>query len=390
MSLYSVFDYGSMIADQARMDAFMRALRHHITPQSVVLDVGTGTGIFALLACQLGARRVYAIEPDDSIQLARELAAANGWADRIEFFQELSSAVTLPEPADVVVSDLGGLLPWFQHHIPSIIDIRQRLLKPGGVLIPLRDRAWAAIVEAPEFYCRYTDGWDRHRFGLDMTAAQTTALNTLRRFRATPDQLLAPPQCWAELDYATVTDANVEAEIAFTIARPGSAHGLCLWFDRRLAPEIEIINAPAPVAGQAQPASIYAPLFFPLAQTIGLRAGDSVRVALSGHLVGADYIWRWDTQVFDQGNPAACKLQLRQSTFRGVALSLASLRKRASTYQPKLNQAAAIDRFILSQVADNLTLAEIATNLRNRYPQRFAEWHDALTHVSDLVGHYGL
>lgn len=392
MSLYSVFDYGSMIADRVRMDAYVRALRSHITTQSVVLDVGTGTGIFALLACQLGARRVYAVEPDDSIQIAQSLAAANGCADRIEFFQNLSTAVALPERADLVVSDLGGLLPWFQHHIPSIVDIRQRLLKPEGAMIPLRDQAWAAIVEAPEFYARYTDGWDRAGFGLNMDVARTTALNTLRRFRATPDQLLAAPQCWAELDYPTVTDANVGAEIDFSIERPGSAHGLCLWFNRHLAQDIEIVNAPvpAPAAGLPQSTSIYAPLFFPLAQAAALRAGDTVNVALSGHLVGEDYIWRWDTKVFDRDNPIRCRLHLQQSTFLSVALSLASLRKRASTYQPTLNQAAAVDSFILSQVTQNLTLAEIATNLWNQYPQRFAHWHDALTLVSDLVERYRL
>ncbi|MDH3444335.1 MAG: 50S ribosomal protein L11 methyltransferase, partial [Deltaproteobacteria bacterium] len=56
--MYSIFDYGSMIADHVRMDAYARALRRAVTADSVVLDIGTGTGIFALLACQFGARRV--------------------------------------------------------------------------------------------------------------------------------------------------------------------------------------------------------------------------------------------------------------------------------------------------------------------------------------------
>lgn len=392
MGLYSIFDYGSMIADRVRMDAYVQALRKHITPQSVVLDIGTGTGIFALLACQMGARRVYAIEPDDSIQIAKDLAAANGYAKRIEFYQSLSTAVAVPEPADVMVSDLGGLLPWFQHHIPSIIDARQRLLKPRGTIIPQHDRAWAVIVEAPEFYARYTDGWDRQRFGLDMNAAQITALNTLRRFRATPDQLLAPPQCWAELNYATVRDANVKAEIQFTIERPGTAHGLCLWFDRRLAQGIEIVNAPAPAAtpGQAPPTSIYAPLFFPLGQAVALRAGDSVDITLGAHLVGDDYVWRWDTRVFDTNDRSHCQVDLRQSTFRSIALSPASLRKRASTYRPVMSQEGEIDIFVLRQVIKNLTLAEIAANLQEQYPHRFTAWHDALTRVSDLVQRYNL
>jgi len=158
--MYSVSDYGSMIADSVRMDAFVQALRQAVKPESVVLDLGTGTGIFALLACQFGARRVYAVEPNDAIQVAREIAVANGYTERIEFIQNISTKVTLPERADVIISDIGGLLPWLEHLIPSISDARQRLLAPGGLLIPQRDIMWAALVEASKLYSHYTTPWD--------------------------------------------------------------------------------------------------------------------------------------------------------------------------------------------------------------------------------------
>ena len=90
--MYSIADYGAMISDKVRMGAFVRALREAVKPGAVVIDIGTGTGIFALLACRFGARRVYAIEPDDAIQVAREIAVANGCADRIEFIQAMSTA----------------------------------------------------------------------------------------------------------------------------------------------------------------------------------------------------------------------------------------------------------------------------------------------------------
>src|SRR5437870_1780607 len=116
MNLYSIYAYGRMIADNVRMAAYVQALRQSVKPNSVVLDIGTGTGIFALLACQFGARKVYAIEPDDAIQVARDIAVANGYAERIEFIQNLSTKVMLPERADVIISDLRGVLPWFQQH----------------------------------------------------------------------------------------------------------------------------------------------------------------------------------------------------------------------------------------------------------------------------------
>src|SRR5262249_32753265 len=110
--MYTISMYGFMIADNARMDAYVEAWRRAVNPDSVVVDTGAGTVVFALLAGRFGARRVYAIEPADAIQVAREIAAANGYADRIEFIQKLSTEVTLPERADVIISDLRGLLPF--------------------------------------------------------------------------------------------------------------------------------------------------------------------------------------------------------------------------------------------------------------------------------------
>src|SRR5215510_9070288 len=161
--MYSLHFYGQMIADAPRMNAYAEALRHTVNRDSVVMDLGCGPGVFALLACKLGARRVYAVEPDNVIGLAREAAAANGFSDRIEFFEKLSTEITLPEPATIIISDLRGVLPLFEQNVASIIDAHERLLAPGGVLIPHRDVLWAAVVEAPEQYDEIVGPW-RNQF----------------------------------------------------------------------------------------------------------------------------------------------------------------------------------------------------------------------------------
>src|ERR1700681_4015560 len=155
--MYSLIGYGEMIADRVRIDAYVQALRQAVRPGAVVVDIGTGPGIMAVLACQLGASRVYAIESDEIIQVARTIAAANCCADRIEFIEDLSTKVTLPIRADVIVSDMRGVLPLFGHHIASIADARRRFLAPAGTLIPRKDTIWASIVEAPERYAGIVD-----------------------------------------------------------------------------------------------------------------------------------------------------------------------------------------------------------------------------------------
>src|SRR6185369_4280229 len=122
--MFSLAVFASMIADRARMDAHAEALRRVVTPSSIVVDIGAGTGIMSLLACQAGARHVYAIEPSGAVQILVQAARDNGYADRVTVLQRLSKDVTLPERADVIVSDLRGVLPPHRTHFADIVDAR--------------------------------------------------------------------------------------------------------------------------------------------------------------------------------------------------------------------------------------------------------------------------
>ncbi len=89
---YNLFDYGGMInaKNAVRTEAFTTALENCITPETVVLDIGTGTGYFALVAAKLGARHVYAIEPNPAIQIRARNPGAGMAAP---FFNENSRRV---------------------------------------------------------------------------------------------------------------------------------------------------------------------------------------------------------------------------------------------------------------------------------------------------------
>ena len=314
--MYSLHFYGEMIANGPRVEPYVEALRQAVKPDSVVLDLGCGQGLFALLACRFGARRVYAIEPDNVINIAREAAAANGFANRIEFFQSFSTEVTLPELATIIISDLRGVLPWFQQHIPTIIDARKRLLAPGGVLIPGRDRVMGALVEAPEQYEEIVGPWRNRLFDVDLSAGLSKITNSWRKTRIKADQLLTVATCWATLDYQSVDSADMQTEISWRVARPGVAHGIAVWFDTELVDQIGFSNRPG------APELIYGNGFFPFPRPIEVSEGERVEVKLRADLVQDDYVWTWDTDFRDR------KIGFHQSTFFGVALSPEQLRKK--------------------------------------------------------------
>ncbi|MGH7887006.1 MAG: hypothetical protein ACREPG_04005, partial [Candidatus Binatia bacterium] len=260
------------------------------------------------------------------------------------------------------------------------------LLAPQGRLIPRCDRAWAALVHAPELYARYTAGWEPALFGLDLSAARRIALNTTRRFRVTPEHLLAEPRQWATLDYAKIASTDIDAEISWTLPNSGTAHGLSCWFDRTMADGVELSNAP----GVPEPFApvIYASLFFPWSAPIAVSAGDRMTVKLAANLVGDDYIWRWQARVFDQGREENLKAEFKQSTFLSAPLSPRNFHKRSANFAPTLDADGEIDRFVLKRMTGSSSLTQIADEIVRQFPQHFTSWHAALDRVGELSQKY--
>jgi protein arginine N-methyltransferase 1 len=379
--MYTLRNFGEMVLDAERTDAYARALRATVRPGCVVLDIGTGTGVFALIAARLGARRVFALEPGEAIHVAREIAAANGLADRIEHIQALSTDVTLPERADVIVSDLRGVLPLFGGHLAAIADARARHLVPEGTLIPQEDTLWLGVVEAPEEHRAIgTTGIDA-AFGLDMGAARRLVANAATRARFEASQLLTRPHRWLALDYRNAVQAPVAARLELPAARAGHAHGLALWFDSRLAEGIGFSNAPG--SGKR----IYGHLFLPWPEAVDLHAGDRIDVDLRADRVGGEYLWTWASRVARAGGEPLVAFE--QSEFHGDPLSAERLRRTGSRHVPGLGEAGRVDQLVLELMAAGHPVAEIAERVARRFPDRFASGADALSHVGELSLRYG-
>ncbi|HET6893347.1 MAG TPA: 50S ribosomal protein L11 methyltransferase [Pyrinomonadaceae bacterium] len=375
--MYSVAAYGKMIADTPRMEAYVSALRQAVRPGAIVLDLGCGPGLFALLACRFEARRIYAVEPDDVIQLARETASVNGCSDRIEFLQNFSTQISLPEQVDVIVSDLRGVLPWFQQHLPSICDARRRLLAPGGTLIPRRDTLWASVAEAPDHYAKIVDPWETNGWRLDLSAVRRVVTNTCSKGHILPDQMLVEPVCWAELDYYTVEEPDVQASIEWVVTRPGTAHVLSVWFDSELIEGVRLSNRPG------EPELIYGNALFPFAEPVEVAAGDRIAINLAANLVGDDYVWRWHTRIF-AADTKHIKADFKQSTFFGTPLSREQLHKRAANFVPSLNEDGQVHALILKLMDGQTTLEEIAARVSDRFPVRLGDREKALGKVGEV------
>jgi protein arginine N-methyltransferase 1 len=364
-----------MVADEVRTRAYARALERTVRPDTVVLDIGTGTGIFALLACRYGARRVFAVDPSDSIEVARQVARDNALEDRIEFIHAMSTAIELPERADVIVCDLRGILPLFQHSVAAIIDARSRHLGPGGSMIPLRDVLYAAPASAPAQFGSLTAQWQEDALGFDLGSANRLILNSFGKACCGSVDLVGTPSAVGTVDYPTITQARFAGGATFVATRDATAHGWVVWFDTLLAEGVELTNAP----GNA--ALIYGQAFFPWERPVQVRSGDPLSLRLRADVVGDGYLWSWESEIRGQ--------TFRQSELGADALSPDSLRRRSERHVPELSLDGRIELLALELMQQGLSLGAIASRLERAFPQRFPRWTLALDQAADIAGRCG-
>jgi protein arginine N-methyltransferase 1 len=318
--MYSAQDYDAMLADAGRTAAYLAAIKGAVRRGGVVVEIGTGVGYFAVAACAAGARHVYAIELNPVVELAAQVAADNGCADRITFISDDSRRVTLPERGDVLLSDLRGVLPLFGDHIPSIADARNRLVVPGAALIPLRDTLWAAPCAAPE-------GWRRDHIaigekpgGIDRRAVAARIRSDWYQCRVVEGDLFAPGAQWAALDYASITAPSVSGNAEWTVARDGELDGIALWFEGDLGFGARISNSPL------EERRLYGQAFFPLERSLHARAGDRLSVELRANHVGDDYFWAWNT-VLTPVAPGSPPVGFQQTNLASRVVSVERLRR---------------------------------------------------------------
>jgi len=374
--MYSLSSFGGMVGRGVRYAAYTAALRKAVHETATVLDIGCGPGFWAITAARCGAARVYAVEPDESLRWGREAARRLGLADRIRFLRGMSTDVELPERVDCIVSDLRGCLPLFSTHIPSVVDARTRLLKPGGRLIAARDTMWAGIVEIPRFHRKLTEPWLKKVWKGAYEPALDVILNQTHRNRFRRSALISKPERWATLDYATIESPDVSARLEFSVERAGTGHGIGMWFDADLGDGIGFSNAPG------EPELVYGRLVLPWLKPVALAAGDRVRLDIGARFVNDDYVWTWCTEL-----PG--RLRFEQNTLHTLAASMEELKSRAGNAVPTLGQDAAIDAFILSALDGRTSVMAAGEAVMAAFPGRFRNIADAMSHVGDLAVKYG-
>lgn len=90
--LYTEFiSHYTMIQDCHRTLGFYNAIKSKISAGDIVVDLGSGSGVLAVLCAKLGASKVFAVEQNKNLcATIKSLAEANGVSDKIEIHSTTS------------------------------------------------------------------------------------------------------------------------------------------------------------------------------------------------------------------------------------------------------------------------------------------------------------
>lgn len=243
----------SMLDDDVRTTAYLRAIEATVKATDTVVDLGTGTGVLAVAAAKAGARHVYAIEASGIADGAAAVIHANGLSDRVTLVRGWSTRVSLPERGTLLVSEIIGSDPLDEGVVPFVRDARTRLLDPSARVLPTRLQVLAypasvddAFLSRNAFGLSSTEGWTR-QYGIDFTplaglhrgGRMLVASNRVREWAE-----LARPLRLHDIDFSADTIED-DVEIRGTVHTTGTATALVMFFRLELCEGVSLSTEPA-------------------------------------------------------------------------------------------------------------------------------------------------
>lgn len=266
-----------MLNDHQRNTAFDQALRNAVTPDTVVLDIGSGTGLLAMMAVRAGAKQAFTCEMVPAIaELARETVELNGLADRITILDQKSTSLVIgnqmTRKANLLVTETVDSSLLAEDIVASIAHAKANLLTEDAQIVPCAATVYAMVLESPQLRnlnCAQTvAGFDVSLINRYATAHYVPA--RLAFFDYTP---LTEPFEVFHFDFVNDDIVPEQKTISVRATRDGVGHCIAFWFNMQLDAEISISNEPGSTVHWDQALQC-------LDAGVAIRAGETLAITV--------------------------------------------------------------------------------------------------------------
>ncbi|KAF8822937.1 histone arginine methyltransferase PRMT3 [Cardiosporidium cionae] len=227
-----------MILDDVRTEAYKQFILSNsdLFKGKVILDIGCGSGILSLFAAQAGANLVIAVDASKGIlNTTRKVVKENGYEhiikvlfgklEEMEIYinKEQTEALALhPDEAppaaferlecDVIVSEWMGYCLFYESMLYTVLNARNRYLKPGGYICPNEVILQVYGADYSSYMASSIDIWSRKLYGFDLSALKPSEWEFLTspELLITPKELMRTPVAdICKLNLHTITEKMV-------------------------------------------------------------------------------------------------------------------------------------------------------------------------------------
>lgn len=274
-----------MINDDERNDAYGAALERNVKPGDLVLEIGTGSGIVAMMAARAGAAKVVTCEVLPAIaELAKDVIANNGYDDRIDVVVKKSTQLRvgtdLPDKADVFVSELVNVGLLAPNMISVIRHARENLVKPEGRIIPQGAHVYGVLLQC-DHLARINPV--RAIAGFDMSPMDRMRSPGYAQIDLAADPHVRLSEAFDAFTFDFRSDLNEVGRhvIEVTATEAGLCHGIAFWFDLNMDDKIVYRSSSLARTNHWKQAMEFFPEPIPVApgQTLRVIAGfNSTRI----------------------------------------------------------------------------------------------------------------
>jgi predicted RNA methylase len=248
-----------LLGQKKRLAKFQSAIQKIVKSDDYVIDIGTGSGVLAIMAAKAGARRVTGIDINrESIDYARKAATMTDVQDRTDFVEGHFSELIPEERADLVICEMMSSIMLIEQQVAACDHAARHLLKPRGHLIPQNATIYIVPVESQLMVERFS--FEEMRFP---SVVQTVSPEASRD--------LADAVVLKELEFGQISsDKMIDEVLNFRMVDDGIIHGLVGFFESRLNDDIILTMEDG-----------WKQLYLPLETSLKVETGDefSVRVA---------------------------------------------------------------------------------------------------------------